>query len=152
MATPLHDWDRPLDEREVEALSPAAKGLRSRTSLERKVTVLEDWAKNPILANINKAAIPWKRPGLRTWQDTDLKLWPWKFADVDLPTGKNKELMVRYEKAISDIRKLFSAPETDQEILALELRVKALEEQNLNLLNQILRLQKYARQPRTGRK
>lgn len=139
-------WDQDLSSREVELLNPKFKSLRSRTSLERKVSCLEKWATNRRLCQRYESDIPWKRPALRKWHNAEMLLWSWQFSPVDDPVGKNKDLMERYAVALSTIKKMLGSG-TDAENEALKTRVVALEKQNVALLDQVLQLQRMIPKP-----
>jgi hypothetical protein len=162
------DYDTDLTDREVERMSPQVKAKRSKLALTRKIERLEFLSTRPSLLRdfVEREHFPWKRPngekkrpapeewkrpGLRTWKDAERKLWSWKFDKVDDPNGKNDDLMRRFAAVLKVIAGVLQGTISDKEFVdqtveieALRARIAALEKQNIDLLSQILLLQKYA--------
>ncbi len=144
-------WDEELTTGMVKSLSPRDRGMRTVTSLTRKVQVLERWAREGVPSD---AAVPTNRTKLREWADAELRLWPWSDPQVDHPSGRNAALTASFRRALAAIatRRKRSASHLRQEIEAKDRIIASLERQNLDLLDQVRRLQKRVVQPPLNRR
>ncbi|TWD51232.1 hypothetical protein FB480_105195 [Agrobacterium vitis] len=150
-------WDRELTTHEIAKLDRASTLLRTTTSLERKVALLEAMKTDFALFRRHIDVIPWTPTSLRKWQDLQLRLWSWSSSEVEKHPDRTK-LMERYNEVLADLRKMqklaekFSTGELASEetiqTLQVEARIRAEYEpilaaknmENENLKEQVIRL------------
>lgn len=137
-------WDTDLSLEQIKHLKPLKKGLRIKSSLARKIDILELWALDGLPEN--ETAFPRDRAKLRRWQDPGRRLWAWVDAQVDAPRGRNDQMMNRFHLAIKAIhaRGLKNGTSLDRQVKTLKMIIVNLEQQNLRLLDEIRQLQKRA--------
>ena len=143
MTTETPNWDRDLAPDEVKRLKPEDRGHRAAASFERKVELLERYARDGIPAGAEKD-IPTDRAKLRRWSDAGLRLWAWADPAVDHPTGRHGTLHGRFQAALEVIEARRSGRGSDlkKEIAAKDVIIANLERQNAALLDQVRQLQK----------
>lgn len=140
-------WDREMTTQEIFHLTPAEKGLRTTTSLARKVAYLEKAARSPKVAREMDLSRFRSRNALRNWHDTKLGFWIWSDGEVDRwsegdasnPEGTNEALMGRWQAALRTIAALQNASVSGLErtIKEQELVITHLENQILSLMDQL---------------
>jgi len=142
-ADALPVWDADLSLGEVKRLRPADKGLRARSSLARKVELLEAWGRDGVLPGA-EASIPWDRAKLRRWRDPARRLWAWIDPQVDAARGRNAGLMDRFWLALQavEVRRRDRGLNLRGQVEALKVTVENLERQNIRLLDQIRQVQR----------
>ena len=93
------DWDKPQGEVDLSKLNNAERRRRYRTSLERKVRILEGHlnAGTPFEGG---CGLPVNRTILRGWDEPGKRLWAWSDPKVDRPGGHNRDLIARYAEVI----------------------------------------------------
>jgi len=145
-------WDADLSLGDVKRLRPADKGLRARSSLARKIGLLESWGRNGLPPGA-EASIPWDRAKLRRWRDPARRLWAWVDPQVDMPKGRNAGLMDRFRLALQavQVRRKDRGSNLKRQVEALKITVENLERQNISLLDQVRQLQKKVVAPRATR-
>lgn len=141
------EWDREMTAQEVFKLAPDVAGLRTLTSLTRKVTYLEEAARSPKIARALDIRMFKSRNALRKWSDVELKFWGWSDGDVDRwserdpsrPKGTHEGLMDRWHDALVTIRALqnTSLAGLEQTIRDKDLVIANLENQILKLMDQL---------------
>lgn len=134
---PIPAWDAPLTAVEVMRLAPAQRGTRTLTSLTRKVELLESWAEG---GRPDGSQVPVDRAKLRRWTDAKLRLWAWADPLVDVPDGRNAELMRRFAASVRSLQRRRRGSDR-AEVERRDAHIAALEAQNLALLSQIRVLQ-----------
>jgi len=135
-------WDTDLSSGEVKRLDPAGKHSRTATSFRRKVELLEQYGRFGVaLEHID--AIPTDRAKLRRWHDPGSKLWQWSDPVIDLPGGRNGNLVTRFYEALKTIRKRRgdTRVEIAVELEAQKQIIANLERQNFSLLDRIAQLE-----------
>ncbi|GGF01013.1 hypothetical protein GCM10011611_03240 [Aliidongia dinghuensis] len=135
-------WDCDLTSEQVKRLNPSQKAARTRTSLARKVELLELYGRVGV-AREHADAIPTDRAKLRRWHDPSSKLWSWSDPQVDAPGGRNAALLARFHDALEVIRVRRGERRIRMkvELDAKDLVIANLERQNAELLDQIAQLQ-----------
>ncbi|MBY3198042.1 hypothetical protein [Rhizobium laguerreae] len=135
------NWDRLLTPEEVFRLSPATKAIRTRTSFERKIALLERIGRGEVDHALVDPANYRTRTSLRSWVDDREKLWAWADPTVDSKSGKNRGLVERWQAALMAIgrRETFKKPEVDFRSLLAEKdrQIASLEAQVLDVMAQL---------------
>lgn len=121
-------------------LSPTEKRDGVRASFERKILILEEWARQGVPAD---AQVPSTQAELRRWEDQPLGITSWADPKITHPNGKNADLAARYEaslKAIgqrlakSKVRRVAAA---EAEAENLKSQVASLTDQNAALIGRL---------------
>ena len=127
--------------------TPAEKAAATRASFERKVSLIEGWARDGLPTG---QYCPRKVGELAKWHDPALGIYRWGSPNVTSPRGKHADLRVRFDEAVGDIEIAEGGQRgiarLRAENRALRIRNRQLAEQIVDMIQRLMNLERLFQQ------